>query len=95
MSMIRHRKPRMKLRNHIVTLKEEEVPEEDRLVGEILFLEEEEEVEEVELNVMPVERQDTCIGNAPRGRKKEEEKHTFMKLGIMWKQKQQKEDITL
>jgi hypothetical protein len=44
---------------------------------------------------MLVERQDTCLGNASRGRKKEEEKHTFMKIGIMWKQKQQKEDITL
>jgi hypothetical protein len=31
-------------------------------VGEIIFLEEEEEVEEVELNVMPIEIQDTCIG---------------------------------
>jgi tRNA G37 N-methylase Trm5 len=38
----------MRLRNHIVTLKEEEVPEEYHLVGEIIFLEEEEEVEEVE-----------------------------------------------
>jgi hypothetical protein len=69
----------------MVTLKGEEVPEEDRLVGEIIFLEEEEEVEEVELNVMPVERHDTCLGNAPRGRKKEEEKHTFLKPRIMWK----------
>ena len=54
--MIRHRKPRMRQRNYIVTLKEEEVLEEDRLVGEILFLEEEGDVEEVELNVMHVER---------------------------------------
>jgi hypothetical protein len=34
-------------RNHIVTLREEEVPEEGRVVVETLFLEEEEEVEEV------------------------------------------------
>ena len=54
-------------------------------MGEILFLKEEEEVEEVELNVMPVERHDTCLGNALRKRKKEEEKHTFMKLRKMWK----------
>lgn len=54
--MIRHQKTRMRLRNHMVTLKEEEFPKEDPLVGEIIFLEEEEEVEEVELNVMPVER---------------------------------------
>jgi hypothetical protein len=53
--MIRHRKLRMRIRNHIVILKEEEVPKEDRLVGEIIFLKEEEEVEEVELNVMHVE----------------------------------------
>ena len=95
MSMIRHRKPRMRLRNHMATLKEEEVLEEDHLVGEIIFLEEEEEVEEVELNVMPVERHDTCLGNALRGRKKEEENHTFRKPRRMWKHKQQKEDKTL
>jgi hypothetical protein len=35
----------MILRNHMVTLKGEEVPEEDHLVGEIIFLEEEEEEE--------------------------------------------------
>jgi hypothetical protein len=28
---------------------------------------------------MPVERQDTCLGNAPRRRNKEEEKLTFQK----------------
>ena len=95
MSMIRHRKPRMRLRNHMATLKEEEFPEEDHLVGEIIFLKEEEEIEEVELNVMHVERQDTCLGNDPRGRKKEEENHTFLKPRRMWKQKQQKEDKTL
>jgi hypothetical protein len=93
--MIRHRKPRMILRNNIVTLKEEEVPKEDHLVGEIIFLEEEEEVEEVELNFMPVERRDTCLGNASRGIEKEEENHTFLKPRRMWKHKQQKEDRTL
>jgi hypothetical protein len=93
--MIRHQKQRMRLRNHIVTLKEEEVLKEDRLVGEIIFLEEEEEVKEVELNVMSMERHDTCLGNAPRGRKNEEEKYTFMKHRRMWKQRQQKEHITL
>ena len=54
--MIRHRKISMRMRNHMVTLKGEEVLEEDHLVGEIIFLEEEEEIEEVELNIMPVER---------------------------------------
>jgi hypothetical protein len=54
--MIRHRKLRMIMRNHMVSLKVEEVPKEDRLVGEIIFLEDEEEIEEVELNVMSVER---------------------------------------
>jgi hypothetical protein len=82
--MIRHQKIRMRMRNHMVTLKGEEVPKEDRLVGENLFLEE----EEVELNVMSVERHDTCLGNSPRGRKKEEEKHTFLKPRRMWKQRQ-------
>jgi hypothetical protein len=79
----------------MVTLKGEEVSEEDCLVGEIIFLEEEEKVEELELNVVPVERHDTCLKNAPRGRKKEEEKHTFLKPRRMWKQRQQKEDKTL
>ena len=41
--MIRHRSPRLKLKNHIVTQKEEEVPEGDNMVEGILFLEEEEE----------------------------------------------------
>ena len=83
--MIRHRKLRMRMRNHMVTLKEEEVLKEDRLVGDIIFLKEEEEVEEVELNVMPVERWDICLGNVPRGREKEEENNTFMKPERMWK----------
>ena len=60
--MIRHRKLRMRMRNHMVILKEEEVPKEDRLVGEIILLEEEEEVEEAELNVMPMERHGICLG---------------------------------
>jgi hypothetical protein len=63
--MIRHRKIRMRMRNHMVSLKEEEVPNEDRLVGEIIFLEDEEEIEEVELNVMSVERQGIRLGNVP------------------------------
>jgi hypothetical protein len=45
--MTRHRSPKVRQRNHIVTLREEKVPEEDRVVVETLFLEEEEEVEEV------------------------------------------------
>jgi hypothetical protein len=44
--MIRHKSPRVRLKNHIVTQKEEEVPEGDRVVEEIIFLEEEEEAEE-------------------------------------------------
>jgi hypothetical protein len=36
----------VRLKNHIVTQKEEEVPEGDRVVEEIIFLEEEEEAEE-------------------------------------------------
>ena len=85
--MIRHQKIRMRMRNHMVTLKGEEVPKEDCLVGEIIFLYEEEEVEEAELNVMPMERHDICLGNVPRGREKEEENHTFLKPRRMWKKK--------
>jgi hypothetical protein len=44
--MTRHRSPKVRLRNHIVTLKEEEILEGDRVVVETLFLEEKEEVEE-------------------------------------------------
>jgi hypothetical protein len=75
----------MRLTNHMVVLKEEEVPKEDSLVGDIIFFKEEEEVEEVELDVMPVERQDIFLGNVPREIKKEEEKHTFLKPRRMWK----------
>jgi hypothetical protein len=34
--MIRHTNPKMRLRTHTVTWKEEEVPEEDRVVEEFL-----------------------------------------------------------
>jgi hypothetical protein len=44
--MIRHRIPKVRWRNHIVTLRGEEVLEEGKVVVETLFLEEEEEVEE-------------------------------------------------
>ena len=44
--MIRHKSPRLRLKNHMVTRKEEEVLEGDSMVEETLFLEEEEEVEE-------------------------------------------------
>jgi hypothetical protein len=40
---------------------------------------------------MPVERQDTCLGNAPRKRRKEEVKLTFQKHNEeMLKQKEQR-----
>ena len=53
---------------------------------EYIFLEEEEEPEEVKLDVMIVERQGTCLENTQRRRKTlEEEKHTFMKHSSMWK----------
>jgi hypothetical protein len=38
--MERHRSPRVSMKKHIVTLKEEEVLEGDNLVEEIFFLEE-------------------------------------------------------
>jgi hypothetical protein len=44
--MTRHRSPKARWINHIVTLREEEVPEEGRVVVETLCLEEGEEVEE-------------------------------------------------
>jgi hypothetical protein len=43
--MTRHINPKMRLRNHIVTQKEEEVLEEDKVVEEII-LEEEDRLEE-------------------------------------------------
>jgi hypothetical protein len=44
--MTRHRIPKVRLRNHIVTLKEEEVLEGDRMLVETIFPKEEEEAEE-------------------------------------------------
>jgi hypothetical protein len=44
--MIRHRSPRLRMRKPTVTLKEQESLEGDNLVEEIIFPEEEEEVEE-------------------------------------------------
>ena len=78
MSMIRHKSPRLRLENHIVTQKEEEIPKGGNMVEEIIFLEEEEEAEEERKGVIHVERQDTCLGNVPRKRK-EEAKFTFQK----------------
>jgi hypothetical protein len=40
--MTRHKNPNMRLRNHIVTRKEEEIPKEDKMVEEVLTEEEEE-----------------------------------------------------
>lgn len=45
--MIRQKSQRLRMRNHIVDYKEEEVPEGENLVVENLFLEEDEEAEEV------------------------------------------------
>jgi hypothetical protein len=44
--MTRHKIPRLILENHIVTQKEEEVPEGDNMVEGMIFCEKEEEVEE-------------------------------------------------
>jgi hypothetical protein len=44
--MTRHRSPNARQRNHIVTLREDEVLKDDKVVVDTLFLEEEEEVEE-------------------------------------------------
>jgi hypothetical protein len=41
--MTRHKNPKMRLRNHIVTQKEDEVPEEDTMVEEVLLEKEAEE----------------------------------------------------
>ena len=54
--MTEHISLRTRLRNHTVTQREQEVPEKDRAVEEILPKEEEEEEEEEEYNAMPVER---------------------------------------
>jgi hypothetical protein len=63
---------------------------------EALFLEEEEEEEPEEawLNVIPVEKKDTNLGNVLTEKEEESEKHTLLKHRSMWKQKQQKEEGT-
>jgi hypothetical protein len=50
------RNQRMKLENNIVNLRKVEVLRKDNMEEEDLFLEEEEELEEVKLDVMSVER---------------------------------------
>jgi hypothetical protein len=44
--MTRYKIPKVRQRNHIITLREDEFPKEGRVVAETLFPEEEEEVEE-------------------------------------------------
>jgi hypothetical protein len=72
-----HRSPKTKRKNHIVTLREEEVLTGDRVLVEVIFLEEEEKAEDETLGAMPMERQDTSLGISPRER--EEAKLTFRK----------------
>jgi hypothetical protein len=85
----------MNMERNIVTLRKVEVLRKDNMEEDALFLEEEEEAEEVKLNVMPMERKGTCLANAQRRIKKiEKEKHTFLKQKVMWKQKQWKEERT-
>jgi hypothetical protein len=70
----------MKMESSIVTLKKVEVLRKDNMEEEPLFLEEEEDLEEVKLDVMSVERHGTCLGNSQRRiATLEEEKHTFLK----------------
>jgi hypothetical protein len=54
----------MKLENNIVTLRKVEFLRKNNMEEEVIFLEEEEEIEEVKLDVMLVEIQGTCLGNA-------------------------------
>jgi hypothetical protein len=86
----------MKLTNNIVTMRKVEFLKKDNMEEEAIFSEEEEEEapEEVNLDVMPMENQSTSLGNVLRERKEEEVKYTSLKHIIMWKQKQQKEEIT-
>jgi hypothetical protein len=44
--MLRHRSPKVRLKNHIITQKEDEVPKGDNIVVETIFLKEEEEAKE-------------------------------------------------
>jgi hypothetical protein len=46
----------MKLESNIVTLRKVKVLRKDNMEEEVIFLEEEEEPEEVKLDVMPMER---------------------------------------
>jgi hypothetical protein len=76
------------MESSIITLRKVEVIEKENMEEEVIFLEEEEELEEVKLDVMLVERQGTCIGNAQRGRNtQKEEKNIFFKQRSMLKQK--------
>jgi hypothetical protein len=67
-----------------------EVLKKDNMEEGVLFPEDEEEPEEVKLDVIPAENQDTSLGNVPRERKKREAKHTLLKHRSMWKQKEER-----
>jgi hypothetical protein len=82
----------MKMENNIVTHRKVEVLRKDNMEEESLFIEDEEALEEVMLDLMPVENQGTSLGNVPR-EIKEEERHTLLKHISMWKNKHQKEEI--
>jgi len=83
------------MERNIVTLRKVEVLRKDNMEEDALFLEEEEEPKEVKLDVMPMERKVTCLANAQRRiNKLAEEKHTFLKQKVTWKQKQWKEERT-
>jgi hypothetical protein len=64
-----------------------EVLRKDNMEEEDFFPEDEEELEEVKLNVIPLENQGTSLGNVSKERKKEEGKHTLLNHKNMWKQK--------
>ena len=75
----------MKLENSIVTQRKVEVLRKDNMEEEDLFPGDKEELEEVKLDVIPMENQGTSLGNVPREREKEEAKHTLLKHINMWK----------
>jgi hypothetical protein len=81
--------------NNIVTMRRVEFLNKYNMEEDVPFpeVEEEEDAEEVWLNVIPVEKKDTNLGNVLTEKEKEKvDKHTLLKNRRMWKKKQLKEE---
>jgi hypothetical protein len=80
----------MKLENNIVTLRKMEFLKKDNREEEPLFLEDEEEPEEVKLDVMPMETREQVLGMSLEKERRRRRISHFSKHKSMWKQKEER-----